>query len=198
MEVGTYPKRGLGTTETAQRPGGAPWKDFVRRHWRIALLIVGGIAAAAVAALFVLLWVVADLQATGRVPPGLGDWTVGHAITFILYVILWELLLVASWVCVAGLAAYFLWYRKLPDAERSELEGGPRRARSAGASGGFSFFVALVWLAIVWTDGRWNLALKDWTFNNLVYSWIAAGLVVLLIVGIPGIIYLVWALRRNG
>ncbi len=158
--------------------------------------MVGGIVAATVAALFVFLWVVADLQATGRVPSGLGDWTVGHALTFILYLILWELLLVATWVCAAGVAGYFLWYRKLPDAERRELEGGPRRARSAGASGGFSFFVALVWLVIVWTDGRWNLAFKDWTFNNLVYSWIAAGLVVLLIVGIPGIIYLVWSLRK--
>ncbi len=184
--------------QSSDRPVGKLWKAFVRRHWRITLLMVGGIAAAAIAALFVFLWVVADLQATGRVPSGLGDWTVGHVITFILYVILWELLLVASWVCAAGLAGYVLWYRKLPDAERRELEGGPRRARSAGANGGFSVFVALVWLVLVWTDGRWNLAFKDWTFNNLVYSWIAAGLVVLLIVGVPGIIYLVWSIRRNG
>lgn len=184
--------------ETGERRGGEPWKEFVRRHWKIALAIVGGMAAATIAALFVFLWVVADSQTVGRVPSGLGDWTVGHVITFILYVILYELLLVASWVCAIGLAGYFQWYRKLPEAERSALEGGPRRARSAGASGGFSVFVALVWLVLVWTDGRWNLAFKDWTFNELVYSWIAAGLVVLLIVGIPGIIYLAWSFRRNG
>jgi len=31
-----------------------------------------------------------------------------------------------------------------------------------------------------------------------VYSWIAAGLVVLLIAGIPATIYIIWSLRRNG
>lgn len=184
--------------ETSERSGGKAWKQFVRRHSKFTLLIVGGIAAAAVAALLVFLWVVADAQATGLVPSGLGEWTVGYVLTFILHVILWELILVASWVIPLALAAFFLWYKKLPDEERRKYEGGPRRSRSAGENGGFSFFVGLVWFVIVWIDGRWNLAFRDWTFNDLVYSWIAAGLVVLLIVGIPAMIYLVWSFRRNG
>ena len=183
--------------ETNERPGGKPWKGFVRRHWRMTTLMAGGIAAVAVAAFFVFLWVVANTQATGLVPAGLGEWTVGYALTFLLNVILWELLLVASWVIPASLAVVFLWYRRLPAEERKAMEGGPKRARAAGGSGGISFFVGLIWLVIVWTDGRWNLALKDWTFNELVYSWIAAGLVVLLIVGVPGLIYLAWSLRRG-
>ncbi|HYM39509.1 MAG TPA: hypothetical protein VEY12_05105, partial [Thermoplasmata archaeon] len=117
------------------------------------LLIVGGIAVAAVAALFVFLWVVANTQGTGLVPAGLGDWTAGNALTFVLSVILWELVLVASWVVAAAVAAYLLWYRKLPSEERKELEGRPRRGRAAGGSGGISFFTGLVWLVIVWTDG---------------------------------------------
>lgn len=184
--------------ETGERRGGKAWKEFVRRHWKIVFLMAAGIAAAAVAALFVFLWVVANTQSTGLVPSGLGDWTAGSVLTFILNVILWELLLVASWVIPVAAAAFFLWYRKLPDAERRELEGRPRRGRAAGGSGGISFFIGLVWLVIVWTDGRWNLAFKNWTLNMLVYSWIAAGLVVLLIAGIPALIYLAWSLRRNG
>lgn len=180
--------------ETSERPGGKAWKQFVRRHSKFTLLIIGGIAAAAVAALLVFLWVVANTQATGLVPSGLGEWTVGYAVAFVLNLILWELLLVASWVIPAALAVVFLWYMRLPAEERRALEGGPRRARAAGGSGGISFFVGLVWLVIVWTDGRWNLAFKDWTFHDLVYSWIAAGLVVLLIVGVPAVIYLTWAL----
>lgn len=188
----------MGTVETTETPGDKVWKRFVRRHWKMTSLVVGGIAAAAVAALLVFLWVVADAQATGLVPSGLGEWTVGYALTFILNVILWELILVASWVVPVALAVVFLWYRRLPDEERRGYEGGARRSRSAGESGGISFFIGLVWLVIVWTDGRWNLAFQDWTFNDLVYSWIAAGLVVSLIVGIPAIIYVVWSLRRNG
>jgi len=184
--------------ETSQGTGGKAWKEFVRRHSKITLLMVGGIAAAAVAALFVFLWVVANAQATGLVPSGLGEWTVGFVLTFILNAILWELILVASWVIPIVLATYFLWYKKLPDVERREYEGGPRRSRSAGENGGFSFFIGLVWLVIVWIDGKWNLAFQDWTFNDWVNSWIAAGLVVLLIAGVPATIYIIWSLRRKG
>ena len=183
--------------ETGGRPAGRAWRAFVRRHGRVVLAGIGGIAAAGAAALAVFLGVVANAQADGLVPTGLGDWTEGSLVTFILDLILWELLLVASWVVPIAAATFFLWYRRLPDAERRELEGRPRRGRATGGGGGISFFVWLVWLVIVWTDGRWNLALKDWTFNELVDSWIAAGLVVLLIVGVPGLLYLAWVLRTG-
>src|SRR3990172_7118405 len=124
--------RGVGTLETGEEPGGKAWKKFVRRHWKMTLSMVGGIAVAAGAAFLVFLWVVADAQTTGFVPSGLGEWTVGYVLTFILNVILWELILVASWVIPIVLATCFLWYRKLPDVERREYEGGPRRSRSAG------------------------------------------------------------------
>lgn len=196
---GTVSEQGFGTVEASGgRPSGTAWKKFVRRHTQMALLMVGGIGAAAVAALVVFLWVVATTQATGLVPSSLGAWTVGHVVSFILTAILWELLLVASWVIPVGVAAYFLWYRKLPTEERREYEGAPRRSRSAGQDGGFSFFVGLVWLAIVWIDGRWTRAFQDWTVNDWVYSWIAAGLVALLIVGVPGTIYVIRSLRKNG
>ena len=173
------------------------WKQFVRRHSGFTLLMIGGFAAAALAALFVFLWVVASAQASGLVPSVLGLWTVGYGLTFILSVILWELLLVATWATPVALAVFFLWYKKLPEEERREYEGTSRRRKAARGSGGISFFTWLVWLVIVWTYGRWNLAFQNWTFNQLVYSWIAAGLVVLLIVGIPGAIYLVWSFRKN-
>ncbi len=183
--------------ETGEERGRDAWKKFVRRHWKMTALMVGGIAAAALAALLVFLWVVGEAQATGRVPAGLGQWTVGHVVGFVLSVILWELLLVASWAIPVAAAAYLLWYEKLPREERSEYERGRRRGRSAGEDSGMSFFVGLVWLVIVWGDGRWNTAFQDWTFNNWVYSWIAAALVVLVIVGIPGLIYVAWSLRSR-
>ena len=182
--------------ETGEKPAGKAWKKFVRRHWRATLAAVGGMASAAVAALLVFLWVVASSQATGLVPSRLGAWTAGHVLTFLLTAILWELLLVASWVTVLGAAAYLLWWKKLPDAERREVEGG-RRRRSAGQNGGFSFFVWLVWFVVVWIGGKWNLAFQDWTLNDWVYSWLTAGLVVLVLVGVPGSIYILWSLSRD-
>jgi len=103
----------------------------------------------------------------------------------------------ASWVIPLAGAVYFLWYKRLPAEELWEWGRGPRRGRAAGGSGGISFFTWLIWLVIVRADGRWNLAFKNWTFNQLVYSWIAAGLVVLLILGVPAVIYLIWSLSRT-
>lgn len=174
------------------------WKKFARRHWKMTILVIGVIAAIAAAALLVFLWVVADAQETRLVPEELGLWTVGNVITFILHTILWELILVASWVIPLAVAIYFVWYRRLPEEERKEYEGKPGRRRSTSENSGISFFIGLVWLAIVWIDGKWNLAFQDWTFNDWVYSWIAAGLVVLAIGGIPVLIYVVWAVRKNG
>lgn len=188
---------GVGGVETGGTSRGQAWKRFVRRHWRFTSLAAIGIAAIVIAALLVFLWVVANTQATGLVPTGLGAWTAGNVVTFILNVILWEILLVATWVAAAGAAAYLLWYKKLPADERKEYEGGSRRGRSAGRNGGFSFFIALVWLVLVWIEGRWNLAFQDWTFNDFVYSWVEAGLVALVIVGVPGSIYVIWSLRRD-
>src|SRR3970282_3036090 len=136
--------REFGTMKTSEEPGGKAWKKVVRKHWKITLLMIGGIAVAGVAALLVFLWVVADAQTTGLVPSGLGEWTVGYVLTFILSAVLWELILVASWVIPIVVATYFLWYNKLPDEERTEYEGGPRRSRSAGENGGIFFFVG-VW-----------------------------------------------------
>jgi hypothetical protein len=174
------------------------WKKFIRRHPKMTAAIVGAIVAASIAAVLVFLWVVGDAQETGRVPSGLGEWTVGYFFTFIIHLILWELILVASWGIPIAVLIYALWYRHLPAEERAEYKGGPRRSKTAGESSGFSFFVWLVWLAVVWLDGRWNLAFEDWTFDNLVYSWLVACLVCLLIAGIPALIYVVWCLGRNG
>jgi len=188
--------KGSEIMKTGEEQSGEAWTKFVRRHWKMTSLMAGGIAAAVIAALLVFLWVVADAQATGLVESELGEWTVGYVFTFTLQLILWELILVASWVIPMAVVIYLLWYRKLPAEERKEYEGGPRRRKSAEDSG-ISFFIGLVWLAIVWIDGKWNLAFQDWTFDDWVYSWLTACLVVLLIGGIPVMIYIIWSIRRN-
>lgn len=187
----------FGIMETSEELSDEVWKKFLRRHWKMTIVLAVGIAGAAIVALFVFLRVVADAQTTGLVPTALGQWTVGYLVIFILNVILWELVFVASWVIPIVVVIYFQWYKKLPDEERQEYEGGSRRGRSAGEGGGFSFFVGLIWLIIVWTTGKWNLAFQAWTFNDFIYSWLAACLWVLLIVGILGTIFIIWWIRKE-
>jgi len=183
--------------ESSKEPSNEAWKKFLRRHGKATLSFIGAIAVAAIVAIYVFLRVVADAQTTGLVPVMFGEWTVGYLFTFVLTLILWELVFLVSWAGPAAAVVYLQWYKKLPEEERNEYEGGSHRGRSARRDNGFSFFVGLVWLIIVWTTGRWNLAFQAWTFNDLVFSLLTAFLRVLLIVGILGTMYVIGFLRKD-
>lgn len=167
-------------------------KRFLKRHWKMTIVFAAVFAAAVTGAILVFLWFVANAQATGFVPALLGQWTVGNLVNFILHVIFWELLLVISWVLVIVLVIIFQWYRNLPDEER---EGWPKRGRREEGDA-FGFLFAIVWLIIVWLDGRWDLAFESWTFNDWVYSCLAAAGWIFLIFGIPIAIYFIWWIRK--
>ncbi|MFX0068992.1 MAG: hypothetical protein ACFFA1_08575 [Promethearchaeota archaeon] len=191
--------------ETNEEASRKVFVKFLRRQWKMTLVIAGVIAAAAITALFVFLWVVADAQATGLVPATIGLWSVGSLITFILHVILWEFVFVGTWGIPIAALIYLLWWKKIPDEERREYVGEPeekRRRMSAGRGGGFiSFIVTVTWLIMIWINGRWNLAFQAWTFNDFVYSWIHAIAWDLLILGLPAAIfiigYIVYAVRKE-
>ncbi len=161
-------------------------EKFAREHWKMTTAMVVSCAVVVIAAIYVFLWRVANAQAVGLVPTVLGEWTVGYCITFILHAIFWEIVLVGSWTILITIAIY-PWYRKLVKKGRKKR---PRRKRDNGDA--FSFFIWLIWLAVVWTAGKWNLAFQSWTFNDWIYTWLYALLWGFLIVGIPGLMYLVW------
>jgi hypothetical protein len=111
-------------------------------------------------------------------------------------VIIWELVFVASWAIPIAIVTVFLWYKRLPEDERKEYEG-PRRGTETGGSGGFSFFVGVIWLIIVWFTGRWNLTFQAWPFIDLVYTWFAAFLWALVPLGILGLMYIGYVMVKD-
>jgi len=169
-------------------------KKFVGRHRGMVSIMAVVAVAAIIVAIFTFLWVVDELQATNTVPSGLGQWTVGYFFTFILHVIFWELVLVASWVIVVILVIYFAWYKKLPEKERKEYKWGSTSARDGG---GITFAITVIWLIIVWFDGNWNLAVNSWTLDKFVYSYLVAIMIVLGIAGLLGLMYLIWLMSKG-
>ena len=167
-------------------------KRFLLKNWKMTLVMAVCIVAAAIVGLLVFLWVVNEAVATAFAPASLGDWTVGLIVMFILHVIFWELLLVATWGI--PLAAVLYWqFSKLPDAELWKPKGGRRESGDA-----FGFLIGLAWLIMIWIDGRWNQTIVTWTFTEWIYSWLTALGWVLLIFGIPAAIILVlWLVNRE-
>ena len=156
----------------------------------MTLVMAVCIAAAVVVAFLVFLWVVNE--AALIMPVSLGDWTIGYLITFILHMIFWELLLVATWGI--PLAAVLYWqFSKLPDADLWKPKGGRREGGEA-----FGFLIGIAWLIMIYIDGRWNQTFQVWTFTEWIYSWLTALGWILMIFAIPAVIILIlWLVNRE-
>jgi hypothetical protein len=179
------------------------WKNFLQKHWKMALVIAAGIACAVVGAIAVFLWRTTGPEALVRYPPTLGLWTVGYLVSLLVDLILWGLLLIVLPIIAAAICIYFLWWKRIPAGERQEYFGGPRekrprrRARRGSAGGIFNIFVFITWLIIIGADGNWSKAFGLWTFSYLVISVLAAFLWDLLIIAIPVTIAFIWWVRRK-
>ena len=165
-------------------------KRFLLKNWKMTLVLAACIVAAAVVALLVFLGVVNE--AALIMPASLGEWTIGLIVTFVLHLIFWELLLVATWGI--PLAAVLYWqFSKLPDADLWKPTGGRRESGDA-----FGFLIGIAWLIMIWIDDRWNQTFQTWTFTEWIYSWLTALGWVLLIFGIPAVIILVlWLVNKE-
>jgi len=182
--------------ETASTNDSESWKKFLRKHWNILALFVAAAVLVSVGAVYVFLWFVSDAQSTGIVPPILGLWTMGNLVTFVLYVIFWELLLIGVPVALAAVAGW-LWWRKLPSEEKKEYHFFGRRSRTTSGGGGISLLFFVAFCVKVFVDGNWNVAIGAWTVDYVVYSmlWILIWIVV--IFGIPAAIGITWWIRHE-
>ncbi len=168
-------------------------RKFLRKYWKMTVVMVALMIAAIAEALLVLLWVIADMQTLGLIPATLGLWSVGHIITFILHLIFWELVLVGIWVIIVAAVLYLKWYNNLPEEDKF-----PKRERGRREEGdAFGFFIGITWLLIIWFTNRWDVTFNAWTINDWVFTWLSAVFIDLLIIGIPVLLYFIYWIRKE-
>jgi len=176
------------------------WKKFLRKHWKMFVLFVVAAILVIAGAILVFLWFVGDAQVTSLVPATVGLWTLGYLVTFLLYLIFWEVLFIGIPVIITVAAIYFLWWKKISDEERKEyrrrhLFG--KSSRRTDGGGAISLLVNIVFIIKVYLDGNWNIPFATWTFDYLVYSYLWALLWILIIFGIPILLGGTWWIRRE-
>jgi hypothetical protein len=183
--------------ETEIEKGSKSWKVFLRKHLNMLAVFLVGAILASIGAILVYLWVVGEAQLTGLVPTTLGQWTMGYLVTFILHLLFWEVLLVGIPVIIAAIAGW-LWWRRLPSEEKKEYHFfGTRSRATSGGGGSISPLIFIAFCIKVFTDGNWNVAFEDWTFDYLVYSCLTALVWVLIVFGIPMVVGALWWIRRE-
>ena len=172
------------------------WKKFLRKHWGIvALFVVVGVLAI-IGVFYVLLWFVKDAETTGLVPSTLALWTMANLVSFILYLVFWELVFIGLPVLIVGLLGW-TWWRRLPSKEKEEYEPFGRGSRRGRAGGGLSALVFIGFLIKVYVDGYWNVAISTWTLDYVVGSVITVIVWMAVIFGIPAtIVGLLWIRRE--
>jgi hypothetical protein len=182
--------------ETGSENGSEGWKKFLRKHWNMAALFAAAAVLASVGAIYVFLWFVSNAQSTRMVPMALGQWTMGNLVTFILYAIFWELLLIGVPVALAAVAGW-LWWRTLPSEEKNEYHFFGKRSRTTSGGGGISLLFFVAFCIKVFVDGNWNVAFATWTLDYVVYSMLWILIWILIIFGIPVAIGVIWWIRHE-
>jgi hypothetical protein len=170
------------------------WRSFMRRHWGAAAILVLAVALAFIAGVYVFLWFVGNAQSSGMVPGTLGLWTMANLVTFILYAVFWELLLVGVPIAIVAVVGW-QWWKRLPEEERGRDYFGARR-RSAGG-GGVSLLFFIAFCIKVFIDGKWNVPIATFTVDYVVGSMITILVWGLIIFGIPIAIGLIWWISRE-
>ena len=183
--------------ENGSESGSEGWKRFLRKHLNMVALFIVAVILASVAAIYVFLWFVGNAQSTDMVPATLGLWTMRHLITFIIYAIFWELLLIGIPAVLAAVAGW-LWWRRLPSDEKKEYHFFGRRSRAtSGGGGAVSLLLFIAFCIKVYIDGNWNVAFAFWTLDYVVYSMLWILIWILVIFGIPAAIGVIWWIRHE-
>jgi hypothetical protein len=168
------------------------WGKFLKHHWNMLAFWIIAAIIAAIGAVLVYLWFVEDAQSTNMVPLILGEWTMGHMVTFILHLVFWELLIIGIPVAIVAIIGW-LWWKRIPDEERGEYQFFGKGTRTERGGGGISFLFFIAFCIKVYIDGNWNVAIASWTLDYVVDSMITILVWGAIIFGIPAIIIaLIW------
>jgi len=163
------------------------WRKFVKNHWSMLAFWIVAAVVAVVGAVLVYLWFVDEAQATEMVPMVLGQWSMSHMITFVLHLIMWEVLIIGIPVAAVAVIGY-LWWKRIPAEEREEYKFFGKRTKTEQGGSGISFLFFVAFCLKVYIDGNWNLPIADFTLDYVVNSMVTIMVWTAIVFGIPAII----------
>lgn len=137
------------------------WFNKIIEHWK-AFVIMVIIGIYFIISMITVFFRYMQLSWIG----GFGGWTfdqfsVGTLFLAIIQICLWELLLTLIPAGAAFGIFMYLWWKQLPEDEKSELKKREEKQKShkarnyGGGGGGMSFIMNIATMIIIYTDGFW-------------------------------------------
>jgi F0F1-type ATP synthase assembly protein I len=179
------------------------WRNLAVRYWYL-LLIFGLITVGAIIGFILTLDWYVDTSTIG----GNGSWTfdqfsLGTAVEWIIFLILWELLIVVlPTLGGAGILIAIIWFGILPPELKKEIKTRsktPRPGKRSGGGGGFGFLLFIGVCIYVFIDGNWQTEFGSLSYGYFIDAYITVLTWGLIIFGIPvAIIGIIWLTRKYG
>ena len=183
-------------------------KVLLKKYWYIVVFVLVGLVGAFVGGITVELLFIESSEIGGYGTWTFGEFSVGTTILFILLSVGWLLLLVVlpligSFVIVGSI---FWWLiisddnkayikEKIKDDEKKENKKAHRKkhAKKNGGSGGFSFFIFLISLLVIFVEGNFWVPFNALSFTYFLFLYIEIIIWIGAICGIGGlIIFILW------
>ncbi|TFF99636.1 MAG: hypothetical protein EU541_04425 [Promethearchaeota archaeon] len=175
------------------------FKTLVKKYWYMLFLFILGIIGAILGALFTLFFIITNSTVGGMGSWTIADFSLGTVILLLLWVFLWELLIVGLPV-----VAYFgiivaLWWVNLPEDEKIKLKEQQAKEKTTTqkvneGGGVFGFIVFLTFLILVWINGNLFTPFSDLPYTYWIIMGLSAIFWLFIVIGIPilivGLIYL--------
>jgi len=171
------------------------WKKKIKEFWKTFLVMIIAGVCAFVGALLVLFWFIQTSPIGGYGLWYFNDWSLMHGVSFMILLILWELLFVGvPAVLFFGVGGY-LWWRRLPAETKQEFKDREKkkthRTRDVGGGGGFSFFMFIAYCIYIAVQGNYDKAFGTLPYSYWIYSWFLTFMWILIVLGIPALIVLI-------
>jgi hypothetical protein len=181
------------------------WRNIVVEYWYFVVLFGLITIGAIIGAILTLNWYI-DTSPIG----GQGTWTfdqfsMGSAIEWVIFLILWTLIIVGLPVLiVGGILVAIIWYEIFSLEQREEIksqiqrdeERKKRLGRTSEGSGAFGFFMFIGMCIYIALDGNWMTEFGNLSFSYFINAWIAVFLWAVVICGIAVVFGLLWFINK--
>jgi hypothetical protein len=183
-------------TQQNQLNTNSDWQRFIGKHKTVFAAFISAAVLLAAGAVYVFVWFTGNAQATELVPSGLNLWTMNNLVLFIVYAIFWELVLIGI-PATAGAVIGWLWWKKLPEDEKSQYNLSSKGSKGSKAGGAVSPLLFIAFAIKVYVDGYWNISIASWNIDYVVGSMVTILIWTAAIFAIPAIIVFLWWISQR-
>jgi hypothetical protein len=182
------------------------WKGMIKKYWYA--LIIYGIALAGFISgvILVLIQYTGSPDIAGGGTWTLADFSVGSALLWIIFLILWEILIVLlPTIAYLAIVTVLFWFVIISEEDKTAIKGREKRekhkrkTRGGGGAANFIFFLAFLCVVTI-EDHLWT-TFGDENYVYYIFAYLRGIMWTFIVLGIPaliaGILYLVFKGRKT-